>query len=499
MKYDLIAWGADLTPDRNAVWFQGRWYTYRDLNQRATRLVNYFAAQGIAYGDRVALLACNHIAYFDLMLAAPKLGFVFVPFNRHMNDDQLRHAAGVISPTLVIADARHASAAHRSFSCPVASLDQLRGWMSNASRGHLAPPELVPESAHMIVFTAGTSGAPKPTLIPYRQTISNAQNTAMGWDIGPEDCVIQVNDCWHASIQTLSVPLLTIGGSVVLMSQFEPGEYLQLLQRYKASILWMLPGMYQMLIAHGDFAAADLGSVRWALCGGAPFDSSVQRSFRDRGIVMMQGFGMTEIGPNCFAISAEDAIHRPDSVGRPLPHLEAKVMRPEGGDCQDNEIGELSLRGDALSSGYLDQTESWTDRMQGGWLRTGDIAWRDANGFYYVSGRRHNQFLEHSDALLPHEVEKSIAACEDVQDCAVMGIPGVERMSYSMSALAAIVMRPGAKRSAESIRAALKPRLQPHMIPPVMLFLDKLPRNERGEIDRQALQRALLPEPPDAN
>ncbi len=321
----------------------------------------------------------------------------------------------------------------------------------------------------------------------------------MGWDIGPEDCVIQANDCWHASLHTISAPLLSIGGRVVLMSQFEPGEYLELLQRYKASILWMLPGMYQMLIAHGDFATAKLDSVRWALCGGAPYDASVQRSFRNRGIVMMQGYGMTEIGPNCFAISAEDAMLRPDSVGRPLQHLQAKVIRSDGDECQDNEIGELALMGDALSSGYLDQNHSWSDRVQDGWFKTGDVAWCDAKGFYYVSGRRHDEFLGQVDALLPLEVERSIAACEDVEDCAVMGIPGVDKSAYSMSALAAIVMRPGAKRSAETIRAALKPRLQPHLIPPVMLFLDQMPRNERGEIDRQALRRALLPESADPN
>lgn len=492
MKFDLIAWGAELTPDRHAIWFQGRWYSYRDLNERATRLANHLAAHGLGYGDRIGLLAANHLLFFDLMLAAPKLGFVFVPFNRHMSEPQLRSVAKSLNLSLLIADGRHWGAVGKAFACPVASVDQARDWISNASREPQAPAQLVPESAHLIGFTSGTTGMPKATLIPYRQTLSNAQNTAMGWDIGPEDCVIQATDCWHASVHCLTIPLLTIGGSVILMPAFDPGNYLDLMQRYQASLLTLPPGMYQMLISHPAFANADFSSVRWALCGGAPFDPAVQRAFRDRGVPMLQAYGMTEVGSNCFAIRAADAQGRPDSVGQVLPHLHAKVIRADGTDCHDNEIGELALGGEAVCSGYLEHCESWAKMFQDGWLKTGDIAWRDSDGFYYVSGRRHDLYIEHSDAVVPQEVEKSIAACEDVQDCAVMGIPSADRTANS-SALAAIVMRPGAKRSAESIRSALKPRLQPHMIPAVMLFLDKLPRKESGEIDRQALQQALLP------
>ena len=498
MKYDLIAWGAELTPDRRAIWFQGRWYSYRDLNERATRLANHLAAQGVSYGDRIGLLASNHLAFFDLLLAAPKLGFVLVPFNRHMGVPQLRATLDAVQPSLVVADARHWSSAREAFSCPTASLELLRTWVSNGSREQVPAPELVPESAHMILFTSGTTGDPKATLVPYRQTIANAQNTAMGWDIGPEDCVIQATDCWHASVHSLALPLLTIGGSVVLASHFEPGDYLRMMQGCEASLLSLPPGMYRMLIAHPDFAYADLNGLRWALCGGAPFDPTVQRAFAERGVTMLQSYGMTEAGPNCFCIDVEDAKRRPDSVGFPLPHMRAQVIRADGTPCQDNEIGELLLAGEALSSGYLEDCQRWAEMFRQAWLRTGDIAWRDADGFYYVSGRRHEVYVERGEAVLPQEVERSIAECEDVQDCAVMGIPGAEH-SQAVSALAAIVMRPGAKRSADSIRAALKPRLQPHMIPPVMLFLDQLPRDRMGEIDRRALREALLPDVFDEN
>lgn len=493
MKFDLIAWGADLTPERRAIWFQGRWYSYRDLDERATRLANHLASQGIGYGSRIGILASNHLAYFDLLFAAPKLGFILVPFSRRMTAEQLERAARLIQVDLVFHDARHASLSAETFRCQRASVEAMRGWMANARRERFMPPQLSPESAHLILFTSGTTDDPKAVLVPYRQTISNAQGTAMSLDLGPEDSTILATDCWHASISVLALPLLTIGGSVIVMSVFEPGEYLQLLQQYRASLCALLPGMYQMLISHPEFAGADLSSLRWAVCGGAPYDASVNKAFRDRGVPMVQGYGMTEAGSNCFAISTEEARERPDSVGRPMPHMLANVLDSHGQPCADNEVGDLVLAGDALCAGYFDNNAAWQAANRDGWFHTGDVAWRDEDGFYYVSGRRHDMFLSSGRAFQPSEVEQRIAELEDVQDCAVLGIPSVDR-SQASTALAAIVLRPGAKRSAERIRTHLQPRLEPHKIPPVMLFVDALPRDDHGQVDRRALRRVLLPD-----
>ena len=144
MKFDLAAWGAELTPDRPAVWFNGRWYSYRDLNERATRLANRLAALGIGYGARVGLLAGNHLAHFDLLFAAPKLGFVFVPFDVGHVPSELRSLAERVQPDLLLCDARFTDVAAKAFDCPRATLEQYRTWLGYSSREHLEAPVLSP-------------------------------------------------------------------------------------------------------------------------------------------------------------------------------------------------------------------------------------------------------------------------------------------------------------------------------------------------------------------
>tara|TARA_R110000787_G_scaffold6770_20_gene23580 strand:+ start:8889 stop:10451 length:1563 start_codon:yes stop_codon:yes gene_type:complete len=491
MKFDIASLGAELTPDRQAIWFQGRWYSYRDINERANRLANHLASVGIGFGSRIGFLASNHLAYFDLLLAAPKLGFILIPYSLRMSVEQLRKAAQATSPQLVLSDARHTEQARRAFECPLASMDDVRVWLANASRMALVAPQLSPESGHLIHFTAGTAHEPKAVLMPYRQTISNAQATAMEWDIGPEDCVVQGTDCWHASVNVLSVPLLSIGGRVILMSAFDPHEYLDLMQRYGATLMALYPAMYESVIQHPDFATADLGQVRWAVSGGANCGPRQSGPLAARGIPLIQAYGLTEAGPNCFAVSLDELQANPGTVGRPMSHLQAEIRRPDGSACPDNEPGELTLAGEAICSGYFDSSESWQQSLRDGWLWTGDIARRDENGLFYILGRSSEVFSCGGALMFPDEIERGISSCDEVAECAVIGITD-SPSDRNGAALAAIVLRPGVKQDANLIRASLRRYLEPHKVPQVMMFVDSLPRNDVGQVDRNQLRQTLL-------
>lgn len=488
MNYDLAAWGAELTPERPAIWFSGRWYNYRDLNERATRLANQLAAAGVGFGARVGIVAANHLAHFDLMFAAPKLGFVMVPFNPRHPASELAQAAAITQPALVFHDARCAAAVKQAFTCRQVTLDEYREWQRNSSRWNIPAPQLVPESAQMILFTGGSTGTSKAALIPYRQTLANAQGTAMDWGLGPEDCAIQATPCFHAAVHVLSTPLLTIGGRVVLMGQFDPGEYLRLATRFEATILFMVPSMYQALAEHAEFAHTDFHRVRWAISGGAPCPSSVAKAFLDRDVPFRQGYGMTEAGVNCFSISLDESSLHPESVGYPMPHMQAQVRRADGTPCGVDEIGELTLAGEALCSGYFNAPEQWSAAWRDGWFWTGDLAERDAEGRYYIRGRSKDMFISGGENVYPIEVENALRQCAGVKDCGVVSIPDAK---WGESGLAAVVCEPGTVRSAERLRAELRPRLAAYKIPSVMMFVDELPRTSVGKLDRVALRRML--------
>lgn len=488
MKFDLAAWGAELTPDRPAIWFGGRWYSYRDLNERATRLANHLASLGVEFGDRIGILSPNHLAHFDLFFAAPKLGFILAPFNYRLSVGELREQVGIVRPALVFCDTSCNTLARNVFICRRVMLDDYRTWLGHSSRLGVAPPELSPESIQMILFTGGGSGTVKAVLIPYRQTLANARGTAVGWNLGAEDCAIQATPCFHAGFNVLSTPLLTLGGRIVLMSQFEPGEYLHQLQHLRATVMYMLPDMYQALAAHPDFAAAEFGTVRWAISGGAPCPPELSQAYAARGICLKQGYGVTEAGVNCFAIDDGEARRHPDSVGRPMPHIEAAIRRTDGSLCDDDELGELSLAGDAICSGYLNSAEEWQLACRDGWFRTGDLALRDAEGRFYIRGRRQEVFISGGRIVFPAEVEAAITQCAGVAECAVLGIPDA---TLGESGLAAVVMKPGVPRDAGLLRRDLRDRIADEKLPAVVVFVDELPRTTAGKINRTELRWRL--------
>ncbi|TDU25643.1 fatty-acyl-CoA synthase [Panacagrimonas perspica] len=488
MKFDLAAWGAELTPDRHAVWFNGRWYTYRDLNERATRLANTLAATGIGFGARVGILSANDLAHFDLLFAAPKLGFIFVPFNVHETASGLREQALTVRPDLVFCEARYAELAAQAFDCPRIALAQYRAWLGNSSRQHIPMPELSPESIQMILFTSGNTGRPKAVMLPYRQTLANAQCTAMSWGLGPEDCTVHAVPCFHAGVNVLATPLLTLGGSVVLMSAFDPGEFLRLTERLEATVMSLTPTMYQRLIESPAFATTDLGRVRWAMSSGGPCPPPIARAMLERGVVFMQGYGMTEAGPNCFSIPPEDAARHPDSIGSPMPHVDVRIRRQDGEICAANEVGELTITGEGLCSGYLGRDDDWSAVCREGWFWTGDLAEQDAEGLYFIRGRRRDAYVSGGQNVYPAEVEAALVQCAGVAECAVLSIPDTR---WGETGLAAIVMDAGVIGKPDQLRAELRNLLAAHKIPSVMLFVDMLPRTGSGKVDRVALRSML--------
>lgn len=492
MNFDLLGPSAARVPERPALWYDGSWHSYRELNARATRLANHLAAEGIGVGDRVGLLAANHIAHFDLLFAAAKIGFVFVPFDPRMPAAELRELANDVQPTLMFCDAGLSSTATQAFRCRSRTLEAYRDVVTQGNDPSPGAAPLSADSLQMILFTGGSTGRSKAVMIPYRQTQANAQSTVTAWSLSAEDCAIQATPCWHAAIHVLATPLLSIGGRVVLMSRFDAGEFLHAVERFEATRLFMVPSMYQAVVEHPAFASAPLGRVRWAISGGAPCPSAVARAFRERGVAFRQGYGMTEVGVNCFAIADDEARVHPESVGRPLPHVEVELRRPDGQPCAVDEVGELTFTGDALCAGYFNRGDEWNQVCREGWFWTGDLATRDAQGRYVIRGRRKDMYISGGENVYPAEVEAAIVECAGVDECAVLGVPDPR---WGETGVAAVVMQPGQALQTESLRAALRTRLAAYKLPSAIVFVTQVPRTSAGKVDRVALRRLLQESP----
>src|SRR5690625_1041170 len=346
MVFDLATRRAALSPERPAVWADGRWYTYLELEERATALAARLAEAGVTKGDRVGIVASNHLAHLDLLLSTPKLGFIHTPFNYRLTERELRDLGALTTPALVLFDEANAdrAAAVAGEHGALLALDGYEEWLEGAPAAPEAP-ELVAEDPQLMLFTGGTTGTSKGAVQPYRQGFHNAVNTVFSWGLRPEDCVIQATPCFHAAVNALTVPLLHVGARVVLQNSFDPGEYLRLIEQHGATILFLVPTMFGMLARHGDFPGSDLSSVRWAISGGAACNDVIREAFTGRGVPFRQGYGLTEAGVNCFSIDLVKAAEKPLSVGKPILYSEAVIRDEQGNPVPAGETGELTIRG----------------------------------------------------------------------------------------------------------------------------------------------------------
>ncbi|MGH8561808.1 MAG: class I adenylate-forming enzyme family protein [Nevskiales bacterium] len=479
MNYDFIAQRAALTPERPALWFERRWYSYRELDERACRLATRLAEAGVKKGDRVGILALNHLAHIDLILAAPRLGFVYTPFNHRLSANEQAQLADYVAPRLMFYGHPFEEQA-QAFNCQRLDLDDYAGWLDSAPDcNHSIPAVVAAEDIHMMLFTGGSTGLPKGALLPYRQTHFNASNTARAWGLRDSDCVIQATPAFHAAINVLTTPLLMLGGRVVLPPAFDAGQYLKLCVQHQATLLFMVPTMFQMLAEHPDFAAADLRAARWAISGGAPCPEPLRRHFAGKNLRFKQGYGLTEAGVNCFAMQIEDAECRPASVGKPVPDTQAVVRKADGSPVAPGETGELTLHGPHVFSGYWERPEETAKVLRDGWLWTGDLARQDQDGYFYITGRGKEMFISGGENVFPVEIESALYELSAVAECAVLGVP---HPRWGETGLAAVVLRPGHKADTENLRAALRQKLAGYKLPSHFLFLDALPKSGAGKI-----------------
>jgi len=487
MILDVAARRADLTPERDALWWDGRWYTYFELNERAARTAALLAGMGVRKGDRVAIAAHNHIGHLDLILATAKLGFIFAPLNVRLAQRELEGLGAYLKPSVVLHDAEHAPAAAAAAGGG-AVLDLEAFWREAASGAALPAvprPDLGPEDVQMILLTGGTTGLPKGAMLPYRQNFYNAVNTVFSWGLNESDCVVQATPCYHAAVNAFTTPLFQVGGRTILQRKFDPEEYLRLVEELGATVLFLVPTMYAMVANDPSFATRDLSSVRWAISGGAACPEPVRHAFADRGVRFRQGYGLTEAGVNCFAITLEQAQRRPESVGKPLLHAEAAVRRPDGSVCDPGEVGELTLRGPHVFLGYYERPQATDEVMRDGWLWTGDLATTDADGYYTIAGRRKEMFISGGENVFPTEIESALYDHPAVNECAVLGVPD-ER--WGEVGVAFVTLRPGAATSVEELRGHLLARLARYKVPKHIELAEELPKSGAGKILKTTLK-----------
>lgn len=484
LNVNLLERRAHYHPERPAVLWRDHWFSYGELYARAQRAAGYLSESGVGRGDRVGILAANHLVYLDLLFAAPMLGFILTPFNNRLSPAELVELADYTRPEALFHGPEFSEAALQmdAKALPLEALQEGRESLFDERR-----PDA--EDTALLLFTGGTTGRPKAAMISYRQMLTNAFDTVFTWGLTQEDRYIVSTPMFHAALNALAIPLLYLGASVVLQERFDPDEYLRWTEEHRPTLAFMVPTMFQMLSAHPRFRQTDLSSVRWAISGGAPCPAPVREVFWEAGVRFKQGYGLTEAGVNCFHLELDEAEVHPESVGRPMPHLSARVTKGDTEEAGAGEVGELCLRGPALMEGYwgLERETAEALRLDSDgkvWLYTGDQAYRDEAGRYFIVGREKDMFISGGENVYPVEVERALYDHPAVAECAIVGVP---EPTWGEAGLAAVVLKPGSNVDEGELRGFLRGRLARYKAPKFWTFPGELPKSGAGKVLKRDL------------
>src|SRR5581483_9811185 len=344
-----------------------------------------------------------------------------------------------------------------------------------------------------LLYTSGTTGRPKAVIQTVGMALANYVNVQQATGLGASDCTVNFLPLFHtAGINLHTLPLFLAGGTSTVLPKFEVGPLLDLIEQDRVSILFGVPAIYQALSLDPRFANAELTRVRHWGCGGAPLSETLIRTFLTKGVRVCNGMGMTETGPTVFLMDPPHAVEKIGSVGKPQLLSEVRLVDASGRDVKDGEQGELLFRGPNITPGYFNNPEATAAAIdRDGWLHSGDVGRRDADGYYYIVDRIKDMYISGGENVYPAEVEAVLTGHGAVLEAAVLGVPD-ER--WGEVGHAVIGLRPGAACEAEEIRRFARTCLAAYKVPRHVTFVDDYPRTAAGKVQKHILRRSLSPQ-----
>ena len=490
---DLLGQRAHLTPGKTALVYvpTGERYTYRELDALANDLAAKFVALGLSKGERVCILAEPRSEYVAAFFACGKTGAVFVPLNARNTALELSRIVSDCAPLLLLYSEGFAATARRILELsPIANSVNLDETSSRQIVKFTKPCSVTPEDLSCLLYTSGTTGKPKGVMIPHRQVACNGYNTVVNWQLRDDDIAPVFTPLYHAGgLFVVLVPLFTIGGTIILHSRFDAAEAWRTIERERCTIVFGVPTIFKMMLEAPEFASVRLDSVRWMISGGAPLPQYVIGAYQQRGVTFKQGYGLTEVGVNCFTMTAEESLQKPGSIGKPMLYTEARLVDSAGNDVAEGEVGELWLRGAHVSRGYWNNAEATAAALDAdAWFHTGDLARCDGDGFFYIAGRLKDMIISGGINVYPAEIEAILVQHPAVADAAVIGVP---HETWGEAGVAFVVVNSvGASGDigAAALLDFLSSRIARYKLPKEIVFLRELPRTPYGKVVKGELR-----------
>ena len=465
--------------------------TYRELRDSCRRVAAYLARHGLQPGAHVSLVMPNGLATLRILLGAMYGGYCVNPVNLLSGPEPMRYVLDHSDCALVFAAPEwsgpvreHAAALSRPVAVIEVAVDAT-ALPDEGSEGVEAPPP-GPESLALLMYTSGTTGKPKGVMLTHGNLASNARIISAEHRLGPEDRVTAILPLYHinAFAVTMMAPLAH-GGSLVMPPKFSAGQFWDMAVRHRCTWINMVPTIVSYLLEGPAPPRESIAAIRFCRSASAPLPPEHLLAFQQKfGIGVIETMGLTETVAPAFSNPYEPERRKVGAVGRPSG-CEAKIVDEHGSELPDGTPGELVIRGPQVTPGYYKNPEATGKAFfPGGWFRSGDVGVRDADGFFFITGRIKELIIKGGENIAPREIDEVLLKHPAVLDAAAVGVPDKH---YGQEVIAAVIRREGHECSADELREFCVSHLGRFKAPKAIHFVPELPRGPSGKVQRLKL------------
>jgi fatty-acyl-CoA synthase len=506
---DVLRRSALRFPDKLAVKFGDACWSYREYDELCSRLTAGLAALGIASGDRVAILARNSNIFVALRFATARIGAVFVPLNFMLTAREVGYILGNCGAKMLWFDSECQAVALES--AAAAGISAI--WCPNAEQaaGLQAPPrcrtfddvlaqgnapvavELDDTLPAQIIYTSGTESHPKGAVLTHAAVIAEYVTCNVDNEVHAEDRLLHALPLFHcAQLDVFFGPAIHAGASSVITSQATPGNILAKIREEGITSFFAPPTVWIALLRSPEFDSGAFAQVTKGYYGASIMPVEVLRELQRRlpGLRLWNLYGQTEIAPMASVLKPQDQIRKAGSAGRPVLNVETRLVDDAMNDVAVGEIGEIVHRSPQLMTGYFEDPGRTAEAFQGGWFHSGDLGYRDQEGYLYVVDRKKDMIKTGGENVASREIEEFVYGIAGVSEVAVVGVPHPE---WVEEVVAVVVRKPDSDLTEREVLATCRQGLAKFKVPKRVVFQDTLPKNPSGKLLKRDLRRQLAP------
>jgi long-chain acyl-CoA synthetase len=489
---DNLTTSAGRRGDRVALKLDDAELSYSQLDGASAHVAGMLRTKGVGPGDRVGIMLPNvphfPIVYYGIL----RLGGVVVPMNVLLKERETGFylsdpEAKAVFAWHQFADAADAGAAEAGAECITVKPGEFEN-LVGAAEPVVEVADRDPDDTAVVLYTSGTTGTPKGAELTHSNLVRNVEVTLETLvEAGPDDVILGALPLFHSFGQTCGLNVAVAAGAcLTLIPRFDAGKALEIIQRDRATVFEGVPTMYAALLNYSERERFDVSSLRLCISGGAALPVELLRAFEDVfGCAILEGYGLSETSP----VASFNHPHRerkPGSIGTPVAGVEMKLIADDGSEPPEGEPGEVAIRGHNIMKGYWNRPEATADAIDAdGWFKTGDVARRDADGYYFIVDRKKDLIIRGGYNIYPREVEEVLYEHPAVAEAAVVGIPHDE---FGEEVGAAVALKDGADCSEAELREYVKSQVAAYKYPRRVWILDELPKGPTGKILKREIE-----------